>query len=326
MHHLRRTLTLVAVLLFACLVIPFQSFADDSDPPYETFDLPSVDDLPTVPTRGRETIAATWSPNPENAEPPSGSEDIFLGIGAALTVLACVICIPIIIYDQCKRHTLRSSPRPSQNVVPSAGRTPSPIPSPESVTVPAPASPITPAVERPLNPSPTTSPAEKVSRAIWKAADIYAQEIGAELSVSQFMYLWASFFYVVTKCVGDQVFINSIYSHFDKHAQSYILDPERHFHMVDNMRASYRFMRSHLIVTNIDPTQEDGFDKLWQTIAPVIHGCNHFPEAGCRKFKSISSSLANFARKEYQVKKSTHRIQYSIGGTGDALATTELPN
>ena len=140
------------------------------------------------------------------------------------------------------------------------------------------------------------------------------------------MYLWSCFFYLLTKIIRDQSFINSVYSHFREHSLLYIRDPERRSFMVDEMRSSYRYMRSFLIVASIDPVHSNDYSEFWQTFSPIIYGDNAPPELGQRKFASIFKSLMRASLREYQASLITPAIQFSISSDGDDTAIPELPN
>lgn len=171
-----------------------------------------------------------------------------------------------------------------------------------------------------------STPAQKLCWLIWSETDDFVSKTNPHFSRKQYIYLWASFFYVAVKAVKDQAFIDEVYSHFSSFAIKRVRDPEHRAFMVANMRAEYRQIRTPLNESKINPLSESGAIKLWTFIKHSLYdGINPPVNAQAQYIQSVNllKKMAVFYYLKSKESVSVTIPKYSISEPDEE---SELPN
>lgn len=214
---------------------------------------------------------------------------------------------------------------PFQRIAPIARSSPTNVPalqpSPPVLQPPVSEPPLTP--QREVNPSTLHTPAYYICHYTWRFVDLYISEVGGNIDRKQHMYLWSACFYAVTKAIGNQQFIDEIYSHFETFAIRRVADPVHRSFVVDDMRADYREIRPLLNASKINPCTVGGIQQLWDFTSAMVYPGKE-PPAGAEKFfiSCIKSVVKKSLRQYESVYTGDQQRRYSISAEPD----TSLPD
>lgn len=161
------------------------------------------------------------------------------------------------------------------------------------------------------------APSYRVCRFIWTSVIIFKNHLGISFSLEEQAYLWAAFFYVVTKTVRNQAVVDEIYSGFFDSVRFLLRNHPDKFTAVTSVMAAYRQLRPQLNSSGIDPRTSKGMDSLWEFICQRINRNGIWPTDAKDSFKGAAQIVLRYAQKAYGITEdssssSKNNTRYSL--------------